>query len=90
MASLKGEAAFRAAGYKVWLLQSRWRLGPADSAVVNMLVNGWESAAVEQAGSESRRGDRDRFRMWAERRRETVAQGNFGLTVGHLDLIALP
>ena len=55
-----------------------------------MLVNGWESAAVEQAGSESRRGDRDRFRMWAERRRETVAQGNFGLTVGHLDLIALP
>ena len=90
MASLKAEAAFRAAGYQVWLLQSRWQLGPADSTVVNMLVNGWESAAVEHAGSESRRGDRDRFRMWAERRRETVAQGNFGLTVGHLDLIALP
>lgn len=90
MASLKAEAAFRAAGYQVWLLQSRWQLGPADSTVANMLVNGWESAAVEQAVSESRNADRDRFRTWAERRRETVAQGNFGLTVGHLDLIALP
>jgi len=45
---------------------------------------------VEHALSESRRKDRDRFHLWAERRRETVAQGNFGLTVGHLDLVALP
>ena len=90
IANLKAEAAFRAAGYQAWLLQSRWRLGPADSKVVNMLISGWESAAVEHALCESRRKDRDRFHLWAERRRETVARGNFGLTVGHLDLVALP
>lgn len=90
MANLKAEAAFRAAGYQVWLLQSRWRLGPADSKLVNMLIRGWETAAVEHSESELRDGERDRFHLWAERRRETVAQREFGLTVGHLDLVALP
>ena len=90
MANLKAEAAFRSANYQVWLLQSRWRLGPADSKVVNRLISGWESAAVEHSVSESRPEDRHRFHLWAERRREAVAQGDFGLTVGHLDLVALP
>ena len=90
MANLKTESAFRAAGYQVWLLQSRWRLGPADSKLVNMLISGWESAAIEHSESELNNGERDRFHLWAERRRETVAQRVFGLTVGHLDLVALP
>lgn len=87
MASLKAEAGFRAVGYQVWVLQSRWYLGPADAELTRMLIDGWEGAVLElDAGP----ADRDRYRAWATRRREVVARGHFGLSVGHVDLVALP
>ena len=85
MASLKAEADFRAAGYQVWLLQSRWYLGPNDSRLVGMLVDAWESASIEQEPAAARR-----IHAWAMRRRDAVRRSEFGLSVGHLDLLALP
>ena len=94
MAGLMAETLFREAGYRAWLLQSPWRLGPDDAALAQALVDGWESAAADELGDAPDDGaDRDgavRVRAWAERRRATIARGRFGLTVGHLDLLALP
>ena len=92
MAGLNAETAFRAAGYRAWLLPSPWRLGPDDAKLARALVDGWETAAVERLreASPARSGDADRVRPWAERRRATIEGGRFGLTVGHLDLLVLP
>ncbi len=92
MAGLHAETAFRAAGYRAWLLPSPWRLGPGDAELARALVEGWEAAAVEQLGeaSSGEAADVDRVRAWARRRRATIGTGRFGLTVGHLDLLALP
>ncbi len=93
MAGLRAETTFRAAGYRVWLLLSPWRLGPGDAALARALVDGWEAAALEalrEAPAQAGSADADRVRAWAERRRATIAGGRFGLTVGHLDLLALP
>ena len=92
MAGLTAEMTFRAAGYRAWLLLSPWRLGPGDAELARALVGGWEAAAVEQLreASPASSGDVDRVRSWAERRRATIEGGRFGLTVGHLDLLALP
>lgn len=91
MAGLAAENAFRAAGYRAWLLPSPWRLGPGDAALARALVDGWEAAAVEhlrETPADDAAGV-DRVRAWAERQRATIASGRFGLTVGHLDLLAL-
>lgn len=101
MAGLVAETAFRAAGYRVWLLRSPWRLGPDEGPVARALVDGWEAAALElsaeggaaglgPAGSGSAGVDPAAVRSWAARRRATIAGGRFGLTVGHVDLLALP
>ena len=94
MAGLMAETLFREAGYRVWLLQSPWRLGPDDAVLARALVDGWESASTEELGDPLDDGaDGDgavRVRAWAARRRATIESGGFGLTVGHLDLLALP
>ena len=93
LAGPTAETIFRAAGYRVWLLPSPWRLGPGDAALARALVDGWEAAAVEalqDAPAQEGAADADRVRAWAERRRATIESGRFGLTVGHLDLLALP
>ena len=92
MAGLMAETTLRAAGYRVWLLPSPWRLGPDDAELARALVGGWETAAIEQL-REAAKDDREkalRVRAWAARRRATIAGGRFGLTVGHVDLLALP
>ena len=97
MAGLTAETRFRAAGYRVWLLPSPWRLGPDDASLARALVDGWETAAVEEGrtasadvGAVTGAAELDRMRTWAARRRAMIAGGRFGLTVGHLDLLALP
>lgn len=76
---------FREAGYRTWLRESPWRLGGRDRELVLALLDGWEEAAIEQ------RPDRaGRVRAWIRRRRRAVARGRFDLTVGHVDLLALP
>ena len=79
------ERLFRAVGYRTSLGSSPWRLGPADRDVARRLVDGWAGAAAEQQPEQARA-----IRAWAERRRATIAGSRFVLTVGHLDLLALP
>lgn len=100
MAGLTAETAFRAAGWRVWSMRSPWQLGPQDAPLARALVDGWEAAAVDLAegdetgrnpsGSDPTGWDPAAIRNWAGRRRATIDSGRFGLTVGHLDLLALP
>ena len=79
------ERLFRAAGYLTRQFPSSWRLGAADVPLVHRLIDGWAAAATEV-----RPGVAGRISAWADRRRATVANGRFTLTVGHCDLLALP
>ena len=76
--------AFDAAGYDTLLRPSHWRMGPDDNLLARALVEGWEAAALEQRAAEA-----SSIRGWAERRRASTAS-EFGLEVGHVDLLALP
>lgn len=84
-AARTAETLFRAAGYRTRLAPSPWRLGPEDAALAEALVDGWADAAREVLPTEGGRVD-----AWVERRRATIASGDFALVVGHLDLLALP
>ena len=92
MASQVAEAFFQAAGYRTWLMPSSWRLGAADSELARALIDLWERAALEPEAlqSDDLAAHAHRVRVWAERRRQTIAGGEFVLTVGHMDLLALP
>ena len=91
LAGLAAETAFRAAGYRVWLLRSPWRLRPDDARLARALVRGWEVAASEAAGTGDGAGiDAAAVRAWTARRGSAIDGGRFGLTVGHVDLLALP
>lgn len=79
------ERLFRDAGYRTWLVPSPWRLTGEDATLASALIDGWEAAAVQEGPEET-----ERVRRWARRRREGVARGTFALTVGHVDLLALP
>ena len=79
------QQSFHAAGYRTWLQSSPWRLEPRDRALALALIDGWESAAVEQWPA-----DAPRVRAWAELRRRNARAGVLHLTVGHWDLLALP
>jgi SAM-dependent methyltransferase len=78
------DRAFRSAGYDTRTQPSPWRLGSADAALVRSLVDGWADAA-----SEERPEDGPLIAAWAERR-STVDGADFGLEVGHIDVLALP
>jgi SAM-dependent methyltransferase len=84
-AGVVAERSFRSAGYSTTLHESAWRLGGADRALVEQLIDGWEQAAAAV-----RPNDDARIRRWADGRRALVATGRFSLTVGHHDLLALP
>jgi predicted RNA methylase len=84
-AARAAEALFRARGYRTWLLPSAWRIGPGEADLAEALVSGWAEAAADQRPSEA-----DALARWAERRLVCVRGGDFQLTVGHQDLLALP
>jgi SAM-dependent methyltransferase len=79
------ERAFQSAGFRTWTESSPWILRPGDAELAHHLVAGWESAATEQLPDQA-----ERIHHWAERRRTTATAGSFRLTVGHVDLLALP
>jgi hypothetical protein len=85
-ASALAETLFKVEGYRTRLLPSPWRLDVSDGELVRALVDGWEHAALEFVGQSNRSG---RINAWADRRRQATL-GNFTLTVGHQDLLALP
>ncbi len=79
------DVLFRQAGYDVWLRSTPWRLTADDAELAVALVDGWAAAAEE-----TRPGETVRVRRWAARRRGDLATGRAALTVGHVDLLALP
>jgi SAM-dependent methyltransferase len=78
-------ARFRGAGFEVWVEPSPWDLGRETAALAQALVDGWVTAACEQAPEASAR-----FRAWGRRRRADLCGGHTRVRVGHQDLLALP
>jgi SAM-dependent methyltransferase len=72
-----------ARGCAVTLERSDWQLGPSDLALLRATLEGMVEAVREIAVD-------DCLQRWAARRRQQVASGELGLTVGHVDLLALP
>jgi hypothetical protein len=72
-------------GYGVEQGRSDWLLGPADRAIQLELLAGMAAAAGET-------GDIGLVDLmaWLTRRRDTVAAGVAEMTVGHVDLFAVP
>jgi len=77
--------AFRQAGFATRIEESPWRLAAPETALALELIRGWAEAAREMAPSEE-----ERIGAWLQRREATLATGAFELTIGHLDLLALP
>ena len=71
------------AGSAVSLEAADWRLGAVDGALLGATLAGIVDAAREIAH------DR-RLERWASARGQQLAAGELRLTVGHVDLLALP
>lgn len=75
--------ALEAQGHRVEMTRSDWRLGPEDAALLGATLEGIVGAAREVAADPL-------LERWAATRRRQLAEGGLGLTVGHVDLLALP
>ncbi|MSR36525.1 MAG: class I SAM-dependent methyltransferase [Gemmatimonadetes bacterium] len=84
-AGVAAKRALQAAGLRTWIEPSPWRLGPEDSDLAVALIDGWAGAALEQRPEEAQR-----IGEWAVRRRRDARARTFSLTVGHVDVLALP
>lgn len=76
---------FRQAGCRVYTVESPWLLGAEEAALACALVQGWEDAAVEEHPRLE-----SPIRAWGRRRRAALRAGEARVTVGHLDVLALP
>jgi SAM-dependent methyltransferase len=73
----------RAQGVEVRRERSDWRFAAGDRAILEAKIEGVVTAALElEPGLD--------LAPWRERRLEQAATGRLALTVGHLDLLALP
>jgi hypothetical protein len=72
-----------ARGCAVAMERSDWRLGPSDQALLRATLEGMIEAVREIASD-------DCLQRWAAQRRDQLASGDLRLTVGHVDLLALP
>lgn len=84
-AAAAAAASFRVHGREVLTRPSPWRLGPDTGDLAAAWFRGWVDAAAEQ---EPRLADR--LVPYAERRLAAIAAGEVRVTVGHVDLLALP
>lgn len=85
-AAARTARAFRDRGWTVELRPSPWILeGREDAPLARALVAGWVEAALELHPSEEAR-----LRAWQAAREARLASGDYRLTVGHQDLLALP
>ncbi|MBK1697566.1 class I SAM-dependent methyltransferase [Rhodovibrio salinarum] len=78
-------AELEAAGFELETAQTPWRLGPSDQALQQHLHAGWAAAASETAPHRA-----EAIRAWLERRIDLLESGQGQVTVGHLDVLALP
>jgi SAM-dependent methyltransferase len=76
-------ARLAAAGCTVRLERSDWRLGPNDVALLRATLTGIVAAARQIAHDPC-------LQHWATLRGQQLAAGELRLTVGHVDLLALP
>ena len=72
-----------AAGRGVFVEPSDWRLGPREAALLGATLDGIVAAVAGRAGATA-------CARWATLRRRQLAAGGLRLTVGHVDLLALP
>lgn len=84
------DEAFRARGYETRLIASPWELGTEDAVLIHALVDGWAQVTAEVLGGGAVPDEEERLNEWATRRSEDAAAGRSRLTVGHVDLLALP
>lgn len=76
---------FAALGFTVWHGSSDWRLDAGQHALQRSLAAGWVQALLDLEPSASRWA-----RGWLAARTDAMTQARAGLTVGHLDVLALP
>jgi SAM-dependent methyltransferase len=72
-----------ALGQQVVFERSDWRLGPAHAPLLSATLEGWIGTVQEVRHDQL-------IKHWAEVRRRQLAAGQLHLTVGHVDLLALP
>jgi len=81
----RAREGFHRAGFTTRIAASPWHLTASDAALAIELIRGWADAARAKAP-----GEEARVRAWLQRREKALETGAFELTVGHLDLLALP
>ena len=85
-AAPRAEQLFREAGWRTRRAPSPWQLGPDDRPLVRLLLQGWAEAAIELRPSIAAS-----VREWETDRTALLdGGGEFSVTVGHHDLLALP
>ncbi|WP_338662516.1 class I SAM-dependent methyltransferase [Pararoseomonas sp. SCSIO 73927] len=78
-------AAFREAGFAVATAPSPWRIGPAETQMLNALAKGHAEAAARWTPRGARR-----IGAWPAARALQARRGALRAAVGHADLLALP
>ncbi|MEQ8967231.1 MAG: class I SAM-dependent methyltransferase [Azospirillaceae bacterium] len=84
-AASRAPAMLAEAGWHVETEATPWRLGPDQGPLIAALVEGYAATAAEMAVAPERE-----IAAWRDRRRESALAGTLSLTVGHIDLLALP
>jgi hypothetical protein len=85
MAGAAAARKFTAAGYEVTRGRADWRLARTERDVQRMMVEGW-FAAVNELGIL----DPPALAHWRDQRLAWIAEGRATMTVGHLDIWAVP
>jgi hypothetical protein len=78
-------AAFGRHGVAVVRAPSPWRLGPADTALIEQWLRGWLAAACEHRPTLVAEAE-----GYLDRRLTAAAHGDLRVVIGHADLLALP
>ncbi|MEM7021378.1 MAG: methyltransferase domain-containing protein [Pseudomonadota bacterium] len=71
-----------AEGYRITTAASDWRLGTSNQALIEEMLRGFAQAAGERLGRD--------LSAWTAMRQQQAREGKLALTVGHVDLLALP
>jgi len=77
-------AALEARGYRVRLARADWRLPSDEPEMLAQMIDGVAAAAAEMSPTPAA------VEAWRLARRAEMDAGHLSMTVGHLDLLALP
>jgi hypothetical protein len=82
---LVAQSLLEHAGFNVRAVDSNWRCGKPDSAMLNLLIDGWAEAAAAIESEDTRA-----IEKWRKLRLRQAAAGRLRVSVGHRDLAARP